>query len=114
VRQATVVLPTKDGKKARPVIQEPKSGATKRTTDLDPATVAELPAHKDRQAFRCKSAAFWQDNDLVFCTGRHVPNTNNFLGNVDAIVAAAVVPEICLHELRHIPTRHSCCSTWYQ
>jgi integrase len=102
VRQATVVLPAKDGKKARPVIQEPKSGATKRTTDLDPATVAELRAHKDRQAFRSNGAAFWDDLDLVFCTGNgRILNPNNVLRSFETIVERAGVPRISVHGLRH-------------
>ena len=69
VRQSVVILAGKDGEKARPVIQEPKSQAAKRTIDLDPPTVAALRSHKDRQAFQRRSAAFWEDYDLVFSTG---------------------------------------------
>src|SRR5215212_8321379 len=86
VRQAVVILPGKNGEKARPVIQEPKSKAVRRTIDLDPATIAALRAHHDRQAFRRKQAAFWQDHDLVFCTGNGlVLNPNNVLRNYDVI-----------------------------
>jgi integrase len=57
---------------------------------------------KDPQAFRRKRAAFWQDNDLVFCTGNSlVLHPNNVLRKFDAIVAATGVPEINLHDLRH-------------
>jgi integrase len=102
VRQAVVLLAGKDGAKTRPVIQEPKSAAARRTIDLDPDTIAALRVHRDRQAFTRKRAAFWQDNDLVFCTGNGlVLNPNNVLRNYAAIVARAGVPTIGVHDLRH-------------
>ena len=59
-------------------------------------------SHKDRQAFRRKGAAFWQDNDLVFCTGNgHVLNPRNVLRNFETIVERAGVPTIGLHDLQH-------------
>jgi integrase len=102
VRQAVVVLPAKDGEKARPVIQEPKSKAANRTIDLDPATVAALRVHKDRQTFKRKGAAFWEDHDLVFCTGNgRILNPNNVLRNFEANVERSGVPKIGVHDLRH-------------
>lgn len=68
-RQAVVILAGMGDQKTRPVIQEPKPKAAKRKIDLDPATVAALRSLKDQQAFRRNAAAFWQDNDLEFCTG---------------------------------------------
>jgi integrase len=102
IRQAVAILAGKDGEKARPVLQEPKSPAAKRTIDLDPATVAALRSHRDRQAFRRKSAACWQDHNLVFCTGSGgVLNPNNVLRNFAALVECAGVPRIGVHDLRH-------------
>lgn len=102
VRQSVVILAGKKGEKARPVIQEPKSKAAKRTIDLDPATVAALRAHKDRQAFARKKATVWHDTDLVFCTGSGgILNPHNVLRNFAALVKAADVPSIGVHDLRH-------------
>lgn len=84
------------------MIQEPKSQAAKRTNDLDPATVAELRARKEHQAFRRKSAAFWHDNDFVFCTGDgKLLNPNNLYRTLDVIMERAKVPRIRLHDLWH-------------
>ena len=102
VVQSVVILAGKDGEKARPVLQAPKSAAARRTIDLDPATVAALRAHRDRQAFRRRGAASWQDIDLVFCTGSGgLLNPNNVLRNFASIVAAAGLPRIGVHDLRH-------------
>jgi len=91
VRQA-VVLPAKGRGKARPVIQGPKSKAARRTIDIDPATAAALRIRKDRQAFNRKGAAFWEDNDLVFCTGNgRILNPNNVLRSFEVIVERAGV-----------------------
>jgi integrase len=102
VRQSVVILAGKDGEKARPVIQEPKSQAAKRTIDLDPATVVALRSHKDRQAFQRRAATFWDDNALMFCADNgRILNPNNVLRNFDAIVERADVPRIDMHDLRH-------------
>jgi hypothetical protein len=91
VRQA-VVLPAKGREKARPVIQGPKSKAARHTIDIDRATAAALRIHKDRQAFNRKGAAFWEDNDLVFCTGNgRILNPNNVLQSFEVIVERAGV-----------------------
>ena len=64
--------------------------------------MAALRAHKDRQAFRRKNATVWQDTDLVFCTGAGgVLNPCNVLRNFAALVKAAGVPSIGVHDLRH-------------
>jgi integrase len=102
VRQSIVILAGKESEKARPVIQEPKSQAAKRTIDLDPATVTALRSHKDRQAFQRWVTTFWENHDLVFCTGNgRILNPNNVLRNFDAIVERADVPRTWLHDLRH-------------
>jgi integrase len=87
-----VVLPAKGREKARPVIQGPKSKAARHTIDIDRATAAALRIHKDRHAFNRKGAAFWEDNDLVFCTGNgRILNPNNVLQSFEVIVERAGV-----------------------
>jgi hypothetical protein len=63
--------------------------------DFDPATAAALRSHKDRQTFQRRSAAFWEENDLVICTGNgRILNPNKVLRNFAEIAGRSGVPRI--------------------
>lgn len=86
-----------------PVIGEPKSKAAKRTIEMDPHTMGQLETHYTKQCARRKEARYWQDYDLVFCTGGGTPiNPNNLYRNFARIVeASGVHAELKPHDLRH-------------
>jgi integrase len=55
-----------------------------------------------RQVAARLQAETWEDNDLVFCTSAgRLLNPNNLYENFNRIIAAAGVPRIRLHDLRH-------------
>jgi integrase len=64
--------------------------------------VTALSAHLVRQVAARLQASTWENNDLVFSTsaGRLI-NPNSLYRNYEAIIAAAGVPRIRLHDMRH-------------
>lgn len=87
-----------------PLIQEPKTTAGRRSLGLLPATVAALRAHRLAWIARKLAAPpeLWRDHDLVICTAIGSPiNPNNVQRNFERIVAAAGLPRIRVHDLRH-------------
>jgi integrase len=92
--------------KHKPIIQEPKSAAARRTVKLDPETVTTLRAHKATQnARRLELGPIWQDNDLVFTTGEgKLLGPNNLYRILNATITRAGVPKIRLHDLCHSHT----------
>ena len=65
--------------------------------------VAALKAHRTRQkAERLKAGPKWQDHELVFCTPIGTPlNDSNVRKQFAAHLAAAGLPAIRYHDLRH-------------
>jgi integrase len=104
VRQQIVL----GGKPARPMIQEPKSVAARRTIDIDVLTIKELAVHKERQFKAKQRVVLWQHLDLVFCTRHGTPlNPTNVLRNFRLIRdEAGLDPDITLHNLRHTHATH--------
>ena len=77
----------------RPVIVPPKTEASVRTIPVSRPVIDALRAHRDRAGAR---------GPLVFCTRTGVPIApRNLYRNFDAIILAASVPRIRLHDLRH-------------
>lgn len=88
---------------AKPIIQAPKSEAANRTIGLPSEAVAELKAHRDRQAFERKAAGdLWEELDLVFATSAGgVVHPSNVLRNFYKLMERAKVTRIRFHDLRH-------------
>ncbi len=86
-----------------PVVKTPKSKASRRTIPVQQEVIAALREHKARQnARRLALGAIWEDHDLVFTTGAGKPvNPNNLAADYNRLVAAAGVPRIRVHDLRH-------------
>jgi integrase len=96
VRQTVQVL------HGAPSIQPPKTDAGRRAVKLSADVIAALAAHRVAWAARKLAAATWADGDLVFCTREGKPlNPANLYRYFAAIIAAAGVPKIRLHDLRH-------------
>lgn len=82
---------------------EPKTAKSRRSVALDPGTVEALRAHRKAQlAERLALGPAWQDNGLVFCredgAAIHPDRVSKLF---DQHIAAAGVPRIRLHDLRH-------------
>jgi integrase len=74
----------------------------RRTIDPDPTTFTAFQSHKDRQALQRTALTFWDDTDLVFCTGKGlVLHPNNDVRNFATIMRAAGVSEIGVQDLPH-------------
>ncbi len=90
--------------KGVPLIQAPKTTAGSRTIRILPSTVAALRAHRTAWLVRKLAAPpeLWQDHDLIICTAIGSPiNPNNVQRSFDRIVAAAGLPRVRLHDIRH-------------
>lgn len=82
---------------------EPKTERSRRTVDLAGFAEAALRAHRVRQLEeRLSAGSGWRETDLVFCTtigtaldGRNVSR------HFERILAAADLPRIRFHDLRH-------------
>ena len=74
-----------------------------RVIDLDPGTVAQLRAHRDRQQTdREEWGADYQDGDLVFCREDGSPlHPDTFSQSFERTIAKTELPRIRLHDLRH-------------
>jgi len=97
VRRAVTVV------RGEPVATEPKTAKGRRTLSLDPATLAALCAHLQRQREeRIAAGPAWQEFGLVFC------RADGSAFNPEAVsrhfmhrVAAVGLPNIGIHGLRH-------------
>src|SRR5215212_4049551 len=99
VRQSVVLL---DG---APIIQTPKTDASRRAVKLSADVVVALRKHRVAHAERRLASSQWVESDLVFCTRDGKPlNPNNLYRNYQAIIEAAGVPRINLHGARHTHT----------
>jgi integrase len=81
----------------------PKSAASTRTIALDRHTIAVLRQHARRQRRECDTApGRWHDTGYVFTNRHGNPLHPGFLTHrLAALVAAAGLPPIRLHDLRH-------------
>lgn len=89
--------------KNRPLVQEIKTPASRRSIVLYPDVVAALRAHAGGQAQeRLFAGPAWEDSGLVFTTQvGGVLHPRNVLRSFDRLVERAGVPPISLHDLRH-------------
>lgn len=84
--------------------QEPKTARSRRTVFLPKPLVQKLINHKRRQAEqRLLAGAFWQANDLVFCsqTGTPLSIPNLTYRYFRPLLEKAKLPRIRLYDLRH-------------
>jgi integrase len=84
-------------------VRRRKSAAARRAVRLDPATLAALAARRKRHvAHRLSLGSAYEDQGLVFATALgHPLNPNNVQRSFYQLLAAAGVPRIRLHDLRH-------------
>jgi integrase len=92
----------------RPTLSDVKTERSERTVDLDAVTLAELRAHRARQAVdRLASGPSYNDGDLVFAkpdgTCLHPKRVSEWFGRRSA---AAGLPRIRLHDIRHTHASH--------
>jgi integrase len=87
----------------RPLIQEIKTPASRRSIVLYPDVVAALRAHATRhKEERLLAGPAWEDSGLVFTTAiGGVLHPRNVRRSFDRLVGRAGVPAISLHDLRH-------------
>jgi integrase len=84
--------------------QEPKTARSRRTVFLPTPLVQKLISHKRKQAEqRLLAGAFWQANNLVFCseTGTPLSIPNLTYRYFRPILEKAELPRIRLYDLRH-------------
>jgi integrase len=99
VHQSVVLL------NGSPIIQTPKTAASRRTVQLSTDVVAALRKHRLAQTERRLASPQWADSDLVFCTRDGKPlNPNNVYRNYQAIIDLAGITRINLHGARHTHT----------
>ncbi len=74
-----------------------------RVIDLDPGTVEQLRAHRERQQQeREELGGGYHDQDLVFCRADGTPiHPDTFTKTFTRLVAKTDLPRIRLHDLRH-------------
>lgn len=86
----------------KPVVSEPKTDSSRRKMRIPADVVQGLVAHRVVWEERRYRSASWQDGDLVFCTRDGKPlNPNNLYRYYNALIEAAGVPKIRLHDARH-------------
>ena len=87
----------------KPRVAEPKTANGRRTIALDDVCINALREHRVRQAaHRLAYGASWQDHDLVFASAVGTPLDGNSISRrFVKLVAAANVPRIPFHGLRH-------------
>jgi integrase len=96
------VAPDKANRGAAIVLKRAKTKASSRTVRLTQDTLALMREHRKAQIARRLQAANWQDHDLIVCTGNGTPvNPRNVGRSFDALVKAASLRKIRVHDLRH-------------
>jgi integrase len=96
------VAPDKSNKGAAMIQPRTKTLTGARSVRLTARTLAALRDHRKAQLARRLAAPEWQDHDLVVCTGRGTPvNPNNVSRSFEALVKAAGLRRIRVHDLRH-------------
>lgn len=103
-RQVTIQRTiTRNERGQRIVGDTTKTSASRRVIPLTDLTLTLLRRHQDRQAFvRRVAGDTWQDDDLVVCSRRGTRlDPGTLPAQLKRIAAAAGVPTIRLHDLRH-------------
>lgn len=96
------VAPDKSNRGAAIVQDRAKTKASARTVRLTPDTLAILKEHRKAQLARRLQSGSWHDHDLIVCTGNGTPvNPNNVTRTFEALVKAAGLRRIRVHDLRH-------------
>jgi integrase len=87
---------------------DPKTERSRRTLDLDPATVAALRAHRTRQLeVRMLVGPGWHERDLVFCAPEGNPWKPDTISQAfDRAVKRHQLTRIRFHDLRHTHATH--------
>jgi integrase len=87
----------------RPEWSDGKNTRARRTIPIDPSMTKTLVAHRRFQAEeRLAAGTRWVDNDLVIATKTGKPVApGSFDATLDRLVAAAAVPRLTSHGLRH-------------
>ena len=85
-----------------------KNARSRRTIPIDPMMVKALTVHRRVQAEeRLAAGAAWNDNGLVVATKHGNPvSPGNFDQTLERLVAAAGVPRLTSHGLRHTAATH--------
>ncbi len=92
-----------DGKSGRLTFSEPKN-ASRRTIDLPQRAVEALRSHRRQQAeAQLRAGSDWQDNGLVFATGKGTPlEAQNIVNRYfKPLLRRTGLPDIRWHDLRH-------------
>ena len=96
------VVPDKSNRGAALIQSRTKTAAGSRSVRLSSESLAALKAHRIRQYERRLKATAWRGNDLIISTADGGPiNPNNVTRSFNAIVKAAGVRRIRIHEMRH-------------
>lgn len=92
----------------RPEWTDGKNARSRRTIPIDPTMVKALTVHRRFQAEeRLAAGAAWNDNGLVVATKLGNPvSPGNFDQTLERLVAAAGVPRLTSHGLRHTAATH--------
>lgn len=85
------------------ILGEPKSNTSRRAIVLPEFAVQVLRRHRVRQKEeRLKAGEFWQDRNLVFTSTIGTPvDEQNLRREFTAILTAAKLPSMRIHDLRH-------------
>ena len=86
-----------------PVLEEPKTKASRRAITIDPATVAALRWHREQQEEeRARAGDGWQNRNLVVGTRTGgFADASDLRARLHRVAASAGVPPIRIHDLRH-------------
>jgi integrase len=98
VRQTVV-----EDRSGRPVLSTTKTQGSRRTIDLDPATIEALKQHRRHQLAERLRLGFGRvESDLVFChpDGKPIP-PQRLTARFAVLVKRSSLPRIKLHDLRH-------------
>ena len=88
-----------------PIIQTPKTAASRRVVRLSADAVTALAKYRTAWLERQLASSQWVDSDLVFSTRDGKPlNPNNVYRNYQAIIEQARIPRINLLGTRHTHT----------
>ena len=92
----------------RPVWSDGKNARSRRTFSIDPSTAKALTAHRRFQAEEQLAAgSTWVDNNLVVASEAwHTVSPGKVDQTLERLVAAAGVPRLTSHGLRHTAATH--------